>query len=85
MKRKLDNLRRAVAKLSKRYGAGDVDVQRLHAELAAVESLERTYPERMIPRRTNIDFQTPAKRLYYAAAPHTRQSSAVNPGTGQLH
>ena len=69
MKRKLDNLRRAVAKLSKRYGAGDVDVQRLQAELAAIESLERTYPERMIPSRTNIDFRTPARRLYHAAGP----------------
>jgi len=70
MRRKIDHLRHLIAKLSNRYGADDVDVQRLHAELAEVESWERSHPVRMIPRRTNVDFLTPAKRMYHAASPH---------------
>jgi hypothetical protein len=80
LEKTIDHLRRFLLKLSQRYGTEDVDVQLLRAELSALEKFECLHPERIFPKRTNLDFQTPAKRLYFAASAHQGEFSLSNPG-----
>jgi hypothetical protein len=76
--KKLDHLRRVLLKLAKRYGTEDVDVQRLQTELSALEKYECLHPERIYPKRTNLDFQSPAKRMYYAESTRRGEFSLSN-------
>lgn len=67
MRKKIEKIRRVVAKLSDRYGADDQDVLRLQLELGVLESLQVERLERRTYKPQELKFQTPAKQLYLAA------------------
>lgn len=64
MGKKIEKLRRVVNKLSNRYGADDIDVQRLQSELEVLLALEQRRPERRSYKVADFKFQTPAKQLF---------------------
>jgi hypothetical protein len=82
--KKIDDLRHVFLKLSKRYGTEDVDVQRLQTDLSALEKYECLHPERIYSKRTNLDFQSPAKRMYYAESARQGEFSLSNAAQATL-
>ena len=59
-----------VLRFANRYGFEDIDVQNLQADIDALDLFERRYPDNMSLTRSNLDFQTAAKRMYYAEIAH---------------
>jgi hypothetical protein len=69
MGKKTEKLRRIVSKMAARYGAEDTDVQRLQAELEALEAFEFRYPDPLDTKQKRHEFRTAARQLFYANAP----------------
>ena len=65
MGKKVDKLKRVVAKLAARYGEADVDVRRLQSDLQMLVSLEQATRENEPPRhKKSFDFRSASRRLY---------------------
>jgi hypothetical protein len=67
MTKKTEKLRHVVKKLSARYGANDLDVQRLQAELDVLVALESQRVGKASTSLQEARFQSPAKQLYLAS------------------
>jgi predicted lipid-binding transport protein (Tim44 family) len=65
MGKKVDKLKRVVAKLSARYGEADLDVLRLQCDLEMLESLERARREKEpAGNKKSFDFRSASRRIY---------------------
>ena len=65
MSKKVDKLRRLVAKLSARYGDGDADVLRLQSDLDALEVLTGARQAKEPGgNKKSFDFRSASRRLY---------------------